>query len=120
MDKAAVRKMLKSGELPSNLHQMFVKVQEDQALDVGNDTCPFSQSTQNACDASRRYRSIDGSCNNLQHATWGRSLTPLHRLLDPDYEDGEFWRTARKAIVTKYRNPIFSISIFLYGSHVFM
>ncbi len=93
MDKNAVRKMLKSGELPSNLHAMHMTVQEDQALDVGNDTCPFPQGTENACDASRRYRSIDGSCNNLQHATWGRSLMPLHRLQDPDYGDGELGRT---------------------------
>ena len=88
MDKAAVDKMLMSGELPSNLEKLHIKVREDQPLIVRNDTCPFPQGTENACDASRRYRSIDGSCNNLQHATWGRSLMPLHRLQDPDYGDG--------------------------------
>ncbi|KAL3275369.1 hypothetical protein HHI36_020136 [Cryptolaemus montrouzieri] len=35
-----------------------------------------------------RYRSIDGSCNNLQNPTWGASLTPFRRILKPIYEDG--------------------------------
>ncbi|XP_076805878.1 peroxidasin homolog isoform X2 [Clavelina lepadiformis] len=36
----------------------------------------------------RKYRSFDGTCNNLQHPMWGASLTPLHRLLQPIYENG--------------------------------
>lgn len=35
-----------------------------------------------------KYRSIDGRCNNLQHPTWGSSLTGFRRLLKPIYEDG--------------------------------
>ncbi|XP_043950846.1 peroxidasin isoform X1 [Drosophila biarmipes] len=35
-----------------------------------------------------RYRSIDGTCNNLQHPTWGASLTAFRRLAPPIYENG--------------------------------
>ncbi|CAG9821890.1 unnamed protein product [Phaedon cochleariae] len=35
-----------------------------------------------------KYRSIDGTCNNLQHPMWGASLTGFRRILKPQYEDG--------------------------------
>lgn len=35
-----------------------------------------------------RYRSIDGTCNNLQHPTWGSSYTGFYRILQPIYENG--------------------------------
>ncbi|CAG4946260.1 unnamed protein product [Colias eurytheme] len=35
-----------------------------------------------------KYRSIDGSCNNPQQASWGASHTGYERLLPPDYRDG--------------------------------
>ena len=36
----------------------------------------------------RKYRSIDGTCNNWDHPTWGSVDAPFVRLLDPLYEDG--------------------------------
>ncbi|XP_017777040.1 PREDICTED: peroxidasin [Nicrophorus vespilloides] len=35
-----------------------------------------------------KYRSIDGTCNNLQNPTWGASLTGFRRILKPIYENG--------------------------------
>uniref|UniRef100_H2ZDY5 Cell adhesion molecule-related/down-regulated by oncogenes n=1 Tax=Ciona savignyi TaxID=51511 RepID=H2ZDY5_CIOSA len=36
----------------------------------------------------RKFRSSDGTCNNLHHPMWGASLTPFHRILQPIYENG--------------------------------
>ncbi|GLH03915.1 Peroxidasin, partial [Gryllus bimaculatus] len=35
-----------------------------------------------------KYRSIDGTCNNLMHPMWGASLTGFRRVLKPEYENG--------------------------------
>lgn len=35
-----------------------------------------------------KYRSIDGTCNNLQYSSWGASLTGFRRILQPIYENG--------------------------------
>ena len=38
--------------------------------------------------ANAKYRTIDGSCNNLEHLQWGQASTAFQRLLPSDYEDG--------------------------------
>lgn len=40
------------------------------------------------CDPKSRYRSIDGSCNNLRNPNWARANSCHRRLLPPDYADG--------------------------------
>ena len=48
-------------------------------------SCPWPQYR---CDVEQKYRSWDGSCNNLADPLRGRSFTPLARYLPPDYADG--------------------------------
>ncbi|KAG7155904.1 Peroxidasin-like 4, partial [Homarus americanus] len=40
------------------------------------------------CSPDYPYRSIDGSCNNLQNPRWGAASIPFVRYLAPAYEDG--------------------------------
>lgn len=44
------------------------------------------------CKEFRKYRSYDGSCNNL-HFPFGVALRPFRRILSPDYEDGKTRKT---------------------------
>ncbi|KAL5020228.1 hypothetical protein ScPMuIL_003120 [Solemya velum] len=48
-------------------------------------SCPFINVR---CNPLAKYRSIDGSCNNLAHGLWGRAETPFERDFPPMYGDG--------------------------------
>ncbi|KAF2367818.1 hypothetical protein FHG87_001410 [Trinorchestia longiramus] len=51
------------------------------------------------CGEPSRYRSIDGSCNNVNHPDWGQAATPFFRLLPPVYSDGfSSFRTAKDGV----------------------
>ncbi|KAL1518075.1 hypothetical protein ABEB36_001755 [Hypothenemus hampei] len=52
--------------------------------------CSAHRLTTNCTDMCfhSKYRTNDGRCNNLQHPTWGSSLTGFRRVLKPIYEDG--------------------------------
>jgi peroxidase len=39
--------------------------------------------------AASKYRSADGSCNNLVHPTWGKQATTFQRILPPAYGNGK-------------------------------
>lgn len=42
------------------------------------------------CNPNSRYRTYDGSCNNLQYPCWGRSGESYSRLLKPAYANGMY------------------------------
>lgn len=50
------------------------------------DSCP----PEVECNPRLKYRSADGSCNNLVDGRWGRRGVALQRILPPKYGDGEF------------------------------
>ncbi|XP_060868860.1 chorion peroxidase-like isoform X2 [Metopolophium dirhodum] len=42
------------------------------------------------CNSTSKYRTIDGTCNNLEHPLWGSTNTPYIRLGPAYYDDGNF------------------------------
>lgn len=40
------------------------------------------------CRQTDRFRSFDGTCNNLRNPSWGMASSCFERLVDPDYADG--------------------------------
>ena len=53
------------------------------------DECPFPVPDPSLCDRKAKYRTFDGTCNNLKHPNWGSAFTPLVRFMAPDYADGK-------------------------------
>ena len=49
---------------------------------------PYCRRREAVCNATSRYRTIDGSCNNLNRPLWGRSNRPHRRFLPSVYMDG--------------------------------
>ncbi|CAL4099441.1 unnamed protein product [Meganyctiphanes norvegica] len=48
------------------------------------------------CNPYDEYRTIDGTCNNLQHTKWGSAPQPFERYLPAEYGDGKMsFRIAR-------------------------
>ncbi|XP_069110953.1 peroxidase-like protein [Argopecten irradians] len=47
----------------------------------------YCDKTKITCDPKALYRSANGSCNNLNHPTWGMAFTPQQRYLQPSYDD---------------------------------
>ncbi|CAH1724815.1 unnamed protein product [Aphis gossypii] len=40
------------------------------------------------CNPNDKYRTYNGSCNNLQNPSWGAALTPFYRLMNAEFDDG--------------------------------
>ena len=53
--------------------------------------CPFRSKP--TCKQDAKYRTADGTCNNLANPLWGKSQTPFERFMFPFYEDGMFTKT---------------------------
>ena len=58
----------------------------NQTCDYEVNACRFSQASK--CSPNFRYRTYDGSCNNLEKPLMGRRLDCQRRLLPADYRDG--------------------------------
>ncbi|KAI9551659.1 hypothetical protein GHT06_021995 [Daphnia sinensis] len=78
------------------------------------DTCPLPPT----CSVGK-YRTFDGTCNNLRQPSWGSALTTMERLAPPEYDDG-IWhprvrnlgkelpnvRVVRSVLVTDKNHPV--------------
>nr|XP_053626991.1 chorion peroxidase-like [Cherax quadricarinatus] len=83
---AASRQLVNDFSLTRNqasfgLRNMPVRGTSLESLCPQVPTCPNPNS---------KYRTADGSCNNLANPIWGKSNTPTQRILPPTYEDGVF------------------------------
>lgn len=63
------------------------KDQETPCKDTPPRNC-FTKMDPSCAAASPKYRSFDGSCNNLLVPSRGKSGTTYRRFLRPEYEDG--------------------------------
>ncbi|KAJ8313509.1 hypothetical protein KUTeg_008070 [Tegillarca granosa] len=61
------------------------KLFQDVFLSVMHTYCPQSTIT---CDGTSKYRTIDGSCNNIVNPEWGQSYSSKPRFMKPDYRNG--------------------------------
>ncbi|KAK8751911.1 hypothetical protein OTU49_010990 [Cherax quadricarinatus] len=83
---AASRQLVNDFSLTRNqasfgLRNMPVRGTSLESLCPQVPTCPNPNS---------KYRTADGSCNNLANPIWGKSNTPNQRILPPTYDDGVF------------------------------
>jgi len=64
-----------------------VKAGDKYADSVSPDYCPIHFSAPAECEASARYRTLDGTCNNVNYPTWGAENNEYIRNLPPTVED---------------------------------
>lgn len=48
----------------------------------------FRRQLDDECQSTKKYRTLDGSCNNLKNPYIGSSFQPFARFLPPEYDDG--------------------------------
>ena len=82
-----------------------------QKLDVSNP----EQSQKINCDRTTPFRTIDGTCNNLQNPTFGAVNTQFNRLIAADY--GDSISTPRLATCGKELPNARDVSRFVHGSN---
>ncbi|KAL3886203.1 hypothetical protein ACJMK2_026212 [Sinanodonta woodiana] len=71
-----------------NIPRQSIDQQLSKRIGILDERCPFSNVPDCTRSAASRYRTIDGSCNNLNNTLWGRSFTPFERILPAVYDNG--------------------------------
>lgn len=72
-------------KLPLDAIHSGLPLIDTKTTSIGS-VCPAPMKN-NPCKAER-FRSIDGTCNNLENSHWGAAMSPFRRLLPPAYADG--------------------------------
>ena len=50
-----------------------------------NSDCPWTPKPECESLKKNKFRTMDGSCNNLRESNYGRAKTPFQRITDPEY-----------------------------------
>ncbi|VDI65106.1 Hypothetical predicted protein [Mytilus galloprovincialis] len=78
--KRSIKKILSETDR-KQIDQFISNLPDASLLDL---PCPFNTTV---CNETAKYRTIDGSCNNLEHPYWGKSFTPFDRFIKAEYQD---------------------------------
>ncbi len=61
---------------------------DDDESNAGDDEIYDFEPRVKCSAVDNKYRTIDGTCNNLEHPLWGSSGSAFRRMMTPDYDDG--------------------------------
>lgn len=89
LDEEALALLVEWNKAPASEVQRAVSKLDLSGLDTVSareDLC--SRLYPSGCDAAQPYRSLDGSCNNVQRPSWGKALSCHNRIAPPVYQDG--------------------------------
>ncbi|XP_054766590.2 eosinophil peroxidase-like [Lytechinus pictus] len=78
-------KAIKDGDMA--VLERMLNIEIDVQINM-DDICKHSHDHSHAdvtCDPEAIYRTLNGSCNNINHHSWGSTLEPLVRWLDANY-----------------------------------
>ena len=81
-----VAETARQGEFILHCANICIKMSWTFAGESDTLACPNSRAQK--CNLKDRYRTMDGTCNNLQWPEWGSYSQWLQRFLKPDYTDG--------------------------------
>lgn len=63
------------------------------------------------CNLYRKYRTYNGSCNNLKHPNrFGVAYNAFRRIIEPDYADGKYEERSKSKIPCCFRRTFFMFS----------
>ncbi|UYV64083.1 hypothetical protein LAZ67_2006518 [Cordylochernes scorpioides] len=96
-------------ELRLNRDQVVWDLPEAPLEEVTNEVSECEAEFNGQCDRNRKYRTADGSCNNVRNPSWGRSFACFRRLLPAAY--GNSVNSPRQARSGQPLPPVRDISL---------
>jgi peroxidase len=88
LKKAKEQFGLSKSEMEAIMAQIGTLLDEKHNNGHGPSVCGFDKPERFQCDNSAKYRTFDGTCNNIHHPAFGAAFQPLKRVLPADYADG--------------------------------
>ena len=86
--RAAIALAESAKVLVSSNTDLDVRTVNFENADLDNTVLENACEAEPVCNPNAKFRTIDGSCNNLRVPKYGKSFTPLQRILGNAYGDG--------------------------------